>query len=200
MYGFSSCTSLNEWLSIFLFVFVMHIFVWMTINIILEWVFVMHNFVQMTIHILMGFRHVHLCTNDYPYYSCTGFRHVHFCTNDYPYSYGFSSCTSLYKWLSISLCMGFRHAHFCTNDYPFLLNRFLSCTFLYEWLPFLFEWVFVIHISVRMTTISFWMGFRHAHFCTNDYHFFWMGFRHAHFYTNYYLFPIYFQCVSVKRE
>ena len=116
------------------------------------------------IHILMGFCHVHLCTNEYPYYSCMGFRHVHFCTNDYPYSYGFLSCTSLYGWLSVSLCMGFHHAHFCTNDYPFLLNgfssmhisvwmtihfffnAFSSCTFLYKWLPFIFECVFVMHI------------------------------------------------------
>ena len=100
--------------------------------------------------------------------------------------YRFSSCTSLYEWLSISFCMGFRHAHFCTNDYPFLLNEFSSCTFLYEWLPFLFEWVFVMHISVRMTTISFWMGFRHTHFCTNDYHSIslYRGFRHAYFCAN----------------
>ena len=132
-----------------------------------------------------------------------GFCHAHFCTNDYPYSYGFSSCTSLYKWLSISLCMGFRHAHLCTNEYPFhfvwvsvihiyvrmtiyfFLNWFSSCTFLYEWLPFLFELVFFMNISVRMTTISLWMGFRHAHFCTNDYPYsFWMGFRHIYFCTN----------------
>ena len=52
------------------------------------------------------------------------FFHVHVCTNDYLYPYWFSSCTCLYKWLSISLCMGFHHVHFCTNDYPFLLNGF----------------------------------------------------------------------------
>ena len=43
----------------------------------------MHIFVQMTIHILMGFRHAHLCTNDYPYSFCMGFRHAHLCTNEY---------------------------------------------------------------------------------------------------------------------
>ena len=63
----------------------------------------------------------------------------------------------------------------------FFLYGFSSCTFLYEWLPFLFEWVFVMHISVRMTTISFWMDFRHAHFCKNDYHFFLNGFSSCTF-------------------
>ena len=55
-----------------------------------------------------------------------------------------------------------RHEHLCTNDYHFFLNWLSSCTFLYEWLPFLFEWIVVMHISVRMTTISFWIDFRHA--------------------------------------
>ena len=154
--------------------FVMYNFVlWMSIlRYVFVWVFVMHIFVRMTIHILMGFCNVHLCTNDYPYYSFMVFRHVDLCTNDYPYSHGFSSCTSLYKWLSISLCMGFvmhssvrmtihffwmdfLHVHFCTNDYHFFLNGFSSCTFLYGWLPSNFEWIFVIYISVRMTTFSF---------------------------------------------
>ena len=80
------------------------------------WVFVMHIFLRMTIHILMYFRHVHVCTNDYPYFygflSCTclyewlsiflcmGFHYAHFCTNDYPFlSNGFSSCTFMYEWL-----------------------------------------------------------------------------------------------------
>ena len=67
LYGFSSCTFLYEWLSIFLCVFVIHIFLRMTIHIILVYVFVMLVFVRMTIHILMGFRHVHVCTNDYPF-------------------------------------------------------------------------------------------------------------------------------------
>ena len=116
-YGFSSCTSLFEWLSIFF------------------WVFVMHISVRMNIHIIKGFCHAHLCTNDYPYYFCNGFRHAHLCTNDYPYSYcmgfrhghlcmndypyssGFSSCTSLYEWL-----------------FKLFLYGFLSCTSLYEWL------------------------------------------------------------------
>ena len=61
------------------------------------------------------------------------------------------------------------------------LNGLLSCTFLYEWLLFLFEWSFVMHISVRMTTISFWMDFRHTRFCANDYHFFLNGFSSCSF-------------------
>ena len=189
-YGFLSCTSLYEWLSISL---------------------------------CMGFRHAYFCTNDYPFLlnrfsSCLflyewlsisfwmGFRHAHFCTNDYHFFFnGFSSCTFLYEWLrflfqlilvmhisvrmtTISFWMGFRHAHFCPNDYHLILNWFSSCTFLYEWLPFLFCWVFVIYISVRMTSISFSMDFRHAHFCSNDYYFFLNGFRHAYFCTNDYHF------------
>ena len=81
--GFSSCTFLYEWQSIFISVFAMHISVRMTFNIIFEDVFVMHICVRMTIHFLVhGFssfkflyewlsiffwvlRHVHLCTNDY---------------------------------------------------------------------------------------------------------------------------------------
>ena len=189
LYGFSSCTCLYEWLSICL------------------WVFVMHISVRMTIHIiLMGFCHVHVCTNDYPFpcvwvfvmhipvrmtinFFSMGFRHAHLCTNDYPFLLKwFSSCTFLYKWLSISFewvfvmymfvrmtihffWMGFRHVHGCTNDYPFL-----------------FEWVFVMHISVRMTIISCWMYCRHLHFCMNDYHFFLMDCRHLHFCTNDYHF------------
>ena len=78
-YRYSSCTSMYELLSIFFWVFVMHIFVQMTTHIILGFVmhifvrvtihismgFVRHIFVQMTIHILTGPRHAHLCTNDY---------------------------------------------------------------------------------------------------------------------------------------
>ena len=62
----------------------------------------------------------------------------------------------------------------CTEENRFKKRPASSCTFV-EWLPFLFEWIFIIHISVRMTTISFWMDFRHAHFCTNDYHLFLNG-------------------------
>ena len=134
---FLSCTTLCEWLSIFLwveltwlyvfeyyvlwvdltrlcvifillYVFVVYNFVlWMSI---LVNVFVMHNFVRMTFNIIIDYRHAHLCTNDYPY------------------SFGFSSCTSLYKWLSI------------------------------------FFWIFVMHISERMTMHIF-LDLRHTHFC-----------------------------------
>ena len=115
----------------------------------------MHIFLRMTIHILMGFRHEHLFMNDNPYYYFMGFRHAHLCTNDYPYSYGFSSCTSLYEWLFISLCLVFCHAHFCTN-----------------------------HISVWMTS-HILMSLQHAHLCTNDYSYiFCLCFYHAHFCTN----------------
>ena len=116
----------------------------------------------------------------------------------YSYYYTFLSCTILYEWLSIlyymfchaqlwmtiHIILGFRHAHLCTNDCPYHY-RFSSFTSLYEWLS-LFLWVFVMHISLRMTihilfiwffvmhisvrmTIHTHMGFRHAHLCTNDY-------------------------------
>ena len=137
----------------------------------------MYMFVQITIHFLwMGFHHVHVCTNHYPFpcvwifvmHISVGMT-VHFFVN------GFSSCTCLYKWLSISLWICIYHVLVCTNDYPFPLNRFSSCTFLYEWLPIIFEWIFVMHVSVRMTTISFWMDCRHARFCAHDYHLFLNG-------------------------
>ena len=138
-----------------------------------EWIFVMYISVRMTtISFWMDFRHVHFCTDDYL-----------LILN------GFSSYTFLYGWLpshfewifviyisvrmtTISYWMDFRHLHFCTDDYHLILNGLLSCTFLYEWLPFLFEKIVVMHVSVRMTTISFRMDFRHACFYTNDYHFF----------------------------
>ena len=135
---------------------------------------------------------------------CIGFLHEHFCTNNHPYHLnGFSTCTCLYEWLSISfqwvfvdypltfewifviyisvwmtniyLWMDCRHLHFCTNDYHLFLNGLSSFTFLYEWIPCLFEWIVVIYISLRMNTISFWMDCRHLHFCTNDYNFFLKG-------------------------
>ena len=162
LYGFSSCTCLYEWISIFLWVFVMYMFARMTIHIILVWVFVMYISVQMSIHILIGFV-MYMFVWMIIYFFGMGFRHVHVCTNDYPFILnGISSCTFLYKWLSTSLWMGFCHVHLYTNDYPFLLNAFLSCTCLYEWLPFPCVWVCIMHISVRMTIHFFWMGFRHV--------------------------------------
>ena len=68
------------------------------------------------------------------------------------------------------------HLYRNVNDNNPLKKKLSSFKFLYEWLPFLFEWIVVMHISVRMTTISFWLDFRHAHFCTNDYHFVLYGF------------------------
>ena len=160
---------------------------------IFSWIFFMYIFVRMTIHFfLIDFRHVQVCTNDYP-----------FLLN------GFSSCPCWYEWISNSLCLDCRHLHFCTNDYHFFLNWLSSFTFLYKWLPFLFEWIVVIYISVRMTTISLYMGFRHAHSMQMTFHIlvywfssmhvlckwlsiffwfskisFWIDFRHVHFCTN----------------
>ena len=128
------------------------------------------------------------------------FRPVHFCTNDYHFFLsGLSSFTFLYGWLpshfewivviyisvrmtTISFWMDFRHVHFCTNDYHLILNGLLSCTFLYKWLPFLLEWIVVMHVSVRMTTIYFRMDFRHARSVQMTLHTLYMDFRHAHFY------------------
>ena len=163
--------------------FVMYKFVlWMSIlTYVFVWVFVLYMFVRMTIHILMGFRHVHVCTNDYPHYCVWVFvMHISVQMTIHSFLNGFSSCTRLYEWLPF-LCVlvfimhisvrmtihffwiGFRHGHVCTNDYHFFLNGLSSFTFLYEWLQFLFEWIVVIYISVRMTTISFWMDCRHLH-------------------------------------
>ena len=96
----------------------------------------MHISKRMTIHFFLN--GVLSCTFIYewlPFLFLMGFSHAHFCTNDYHFFF----------WI------GFRHAHFCTNNYHFFLNGFSSCTFLYEWLPFLCIRVFVMHISVRMT-------------------------------------------------
>ena len=102
---------------------------------------------------------------------CMGLRHAHFCTDDFHILLGFSSCTSLYEWLSILFLYGFS-----------------SCTYLYEWLS-IFLWVFVMHIFVRMTihflvygfssctflyewlSILFLYGVSSCTFCTNDYQF-----------------------------
>ena len=155
------CT--NDYPFILKGVFVMHISVPMTIHLFwkgissctclyewlsisFEWAFIMYMFVRMTINFLVN---------------------------------GFSSCTCFYKWLCISFewvlvmyisvwmttfsfWMDFLHIHLCTDDSLLNLNGFSSCPFLYAWLPFLFEWIVVIYISVRMTTISFWMDCCHA--------------------------------------
>ena len=99
-----------------------------------------------------------------------GFPDTHICTNDYPFLLnGFSSCTCLYEWLSISFEWVFVMSMFVRMTIHFLVNGFPSCTCLYGWLSISFEWVFVMYISVRMITFSFWMDFRHVHFCTDDY-------------------------------
>ena len=107
---------------------------------------------------------------------------------------------------SISFWMDCRHAQFSTNDYHFFLTGLSSYTFLYEWLPSVFEWIFVMHISLRMTTFSFWIDCLRANFFTNEYSFlfewlvvihisvrmttisFLMDCRHTHFCTNDYHF------------
>ena len=111
---------------------------------------------------------------------------------------GLSSCIFLYEWLpsllnwllsmhisvqitTISFWMDCLHARFCTNYSHFFLNGCSSCTFLCEWLPFLLDWVFVMHVSMQMTTISFWMDFRHAHFFMNDYYLVVFGFSSCTF-------------------
>ena len=88
---------------------------------------------------------------------------------------------------TISFWVDCRHSHLCTVDYHLILSWLLSCTFLYEWLPFLFEWMssctflckwlkflfewnFVMHVSLRMNTISMYRGFRHAHSVQMTFH------------------------------
>ena len=136
LYGFSSCTCLYEWLSIFL------------------WVFVMYMFLRMTIHIiLMGFPHVHVCTNDYPFpcvwvfvmhisvgmtihFFWMSFRHAHFCTNDYPF-----------------LCVWVFVMHISVGmTIHFFMYGFSSWTFLYEWLCISFGFFFM-YIFLRMTIL-----------------------------------------------
>ena len=109
---------------------------------------------------------------------------------------------------TISFSVDCCHAHFCTDDYHLFLNVFSSCTFLYEWLPFLIEWIVVIYIyvrmitflfklfvviyiSVRMITIPVWMDCRHFHFCTNEYHFFVYGFSSCTFCANGFQYSLY---------
>ena len=141
-YRFSSCTSLYEWLSILLYVFVMHISVRMTIHNILD--SVIHISVRTTIHIIIGFRTAHLFTKDYAY------------------SYWFLSCEWLWIFLlvfvmhillrrTIHISIRFRHAHLYTNDYPYP-SGFSSCTSLFEWLS-IFLLVFVMHIFVHRTIL-----------------------------------------------
>ena len=139
----------------------------------------MHISVRMTIHIIIDFCHAPLCTNYYQY------------------SYGFLSCTSLYKWKSILLwffvihifvrmtihiLMDFCCAYVCSNDYPysngfchahFCTNDypysygFSSCISLHELLSMFLRY-FVIHM-ILWITIHILMGFRHTRVCTNDY-------------------------------
>ena len=182
--GFSWCTCLYEWLSNSLCMDCRHLcfctndykfflkwlssftFLYEWLPFLFEWIVVIYISVRMTINSFwMDCRRLHFCTNDYDFFFewivviyisvwmttislWMGFRHVYFCTNDYPF-----------------LLNGLRHARFCASGYHFFLNWFSSYTFLCEWLPFLFEWIFVMHVSVRMTTVSLYMDFRNARFC-----------------------------------
>ena len=152
-----------------------------------------HFCTETTLSFWMDFRHVHFCTNN---------NHL-FLSGLSSFTFLYGWLPPHFEWIvviyisarmtTISFWTVWCHAHFCTNDYHLFLNRFSSFTslvwmttiffkglssftFLYEWLPFLFERIVVMHISVRRTTISFWIDFRHAHFCTNDYHFILYGF------------------------
>ena len=190
------------------------------------WFFVTHISVQMTIYLLLlngissctclyewlsiffwiGFPHVHVLGMTIRFFS-KDFRHVHVCTNDYPFPCEWVFVMYIFERMTIhSFCMGFRHAYFCTDDYSFLFHGFSSYTFMNGWLPSHFDWIFVIYVSVRMTTFLFWMDFKNVHFCPNDYHFFltrmssftflygwlpfsfWLDCCHAHFFTNDYHF------------
>ena len=96
--------------------------------------------------------------------------HAHFCTDDYHlFLNGFSSFTYIIWITTISFWKDCRHLHFCTNDYHFFLSGLLSCTFLYGWLRSLFEWIFVMHISVQWLSIFFVYGFSSCIFCANDF-------------------------------
>ena len=74
------------------------------------------QFCTLTVHISIYFCHAQLCTNDFQYdyrffvmyisvqmtiYILLDFRDTHVCTDNFQYSLGFSSCASLYEWLSI---------------------------------------------------------------------------------------------------
>ena len=143
------------------------------------------------------------------------FRYSHVCTNDYPIP--FVCIVLIYisvRMNTISFWMDWRHLHYCTNDYHLSFIWLSSFAFLYQWLPFLFErifvmhvsvrmtpisfsLIFVMHISVRMTTISLYMGFRHAGFYVNDFPYpLYMAFRHAHFCSNDFPYSFGFQYVQ----
>ena len=86
----------------------------------------------------------------------------------------------MYEWLSI-LVWVFVMYMFVRMTIHFLVNGFSSCMFLCEWLPFLLEWIWVMHVSVRINTISFRMDFRHARAVQMTLQTLYMDFRHAHF-------------------
>ena len=86
---------------------------WMSL---LVYVFVMHNFVRMTFNIIFGSGHEHLCKNDYPDYyrflSCT-------------FMYDWLSrllwvfVMHIFVRMTIHILLGFCHSRICKNYYPF---------------------------------------------------------------------------------
>ena len=146
----------------------MYMFVRMTIRIIVVWVFVMYISVRLSIHILIGFV-MYMFVQMTIHFFLMGFRHVQFVLMTI---HNFEWNVVIYisvRMTTFSFWMDFLHVHFCTDDYLPILNGFLSWTFLYGWLPSPFEWISVMYISARITTISFWVDCRHLHFCTDDY-------------------------------
>ena len=124
--GFFSWTFLYKWLP-FLFEWIVVIYISVRMTTISFWMYFRHaRFCANDYHfVVYGFSSCIFCANDFPY-SCIwifvihisvrrtihffwmGFRHAHSCTNDYPFLvHGFSSCTFLYEWLSISFEWGF---------------------------------------------------------------------------------------------
>ena len=167
-YWFSSWIFLYEWLSIFFFN------EFSSCTFLYEW---------LSISFWIGFPHAHIFTNDYPFLCSQVFvmhisvrmtihiliewvfvMHISVRMTIHFFVHGFPSCTFLYEWLSIFICV-------------FFMNISVRLT-----IQILFEWFFVVHISVRMT----------IHFSLN-------GFSSCTFlYEELFCPQISFQCVSVK--
>ena len=121
----SELHNFKSWINLVVFLWILYVMIW-------------SNPVMCYIHNIIHFCHVQLCTLNVRI--SIFFCHAQLWTNDIQYYYRFSSCTSLYKWISI------------------------------------FFWIFVMHISVRMT-FNILLDSCHAHLCTNDYsYYFWFSF------------------------
>ena len=116
-----------------------------------------------TISFWKDIRGGHFWKNDFHFF-WMGFHHLHFCKHAYQLI--FERIDFIYisvQMTTNSFWMDCRYLHFCTNDCHLFLSGLSSFTFKYEWLPSLFEWMFVMYVSIRMTTISLYMVFCHAH-------------------------------------